>query len=258
MAAGAEDGEAQNMAMAERFLRRIRDETGSADVGGADSEDDHQQQAGGVVTGMSRARASAAGGKDMGRTMQSCEQSSSASTASSNQQQELEHDSASEATPPQEEQDPAVEDGRPAQRHRRADLYFSCGGEDGNYIDVSICSSSARSYMEYNTASTPLAAAGIREQAKRQQYRAHYPVLVAEGKVLPFIIEATGRLGQVAEATLQGICTYFKVGSRESKELINSLKARIGGIVMRYNAKMVHFGAEVNNAPNVHTRASAG
>jgi hypothetical protein len=104
--------------------------------------------------------------------------------------------------------------------------------QDYWFIDVAICSPSCASYRSQNNSHVDQGAASRRrERAKLSAYRSIAPALVAENKLVPVVIEATGALGAHANAFIHMLCG-------NQYDLRSSLIARIGAVIARYNARM--------------------
>lgn len=132
----------------------------------------------------------------------------------------------------------------------RADIGMHATSMKRTYIDVSVVNPSAVRYQRHHAAEGPQPADGadntrggfktsqallIREREKRDKYRA-----VLQGSVdddsafVPFVVEATGRLGPTATSFIRKLLDESKVYMAKS-----IFVCKLGAIIARYNAMMV-------------------
>lgn len=121
-----------------------------------------------------------------------------------------------------------------------ADLQLSVPGGVTKWFDVSIVSPACDTYLRMGSHMEPLTAARSQEAEKRRHYA---PALVAMGSMeeqfVPFVLEASGRLGEAARAYLLRL---VEDASEERKRLVQDIVSfqlkRIQTVIARQNAWM--------------------
>ena len=99
------------------------------------------------------------------------------------------------------------------------------------HIDVSIVNPTAERHLAAHSDTTPLAAATVAEADKRRQYRHTLETLgLREDALVPFVVEATGRLGTAAQEFLSRLSTL--PGRRPSPEVEPTLKFMLMSIAV--------------------------
>jgi hypothetical protein len=135
-----------------------------------------------------------------------------------------------------------------------ADLQLSVPGGVTKWFDVSIVSPACNTYLLMGSNVEPLTAARSQEAEKRRKYA---PVIAAmestEEQFIPFVLEASGRLGEAAKAFLLRLVN--DVGEdrkRQVQDIISFQMRRIQTVIARQNACMT---ARCQMVPLVVTEA---
>lgn len=114
---------------------------------------------------------------------------------------------------------------------RRGDIKMVLGNRI-RIIDVAICDPSAACYRDHGSIREDLAAAKQKEQQKEAKY-AHIPELLNTDTLVPFVVEATGRIGPKAWAFLEQLTTPANTAA------LTSFVIQVGAIVNRFNGRQV-------------------
>ncbi len=98
------------------------------------------------------------------------------------------------------------------------------------HLDVSIVNPAADRHLAAQSATSPLAAAGVGETVKRVQYRHTLDTLgLREDVLVPFVVEATGRLGPAAQAFLDRLDAL--PGRRGQVDMASTVRFMVRSIV---------------------------
>jgi hypothetical protein len=115
----------------------------------------------------------------------------------------------------------------------RADIKFSLlPGTDPYYVDVTVADPSAPSYRDlYNSSAVEGGTAEGRERQKWGKYVHVIPEICRQENFIPFAVEATGRLGALAD----GLLTMINPIAEDSlkRSMINTINC----LIMKWNAR---------------------
>jgi hypothetical protein len=114
---------------------------------------------------------------------------------------------------------------------RRGDIKVILGNRI-RVIDVAICDPSAACYRDYGSIREDGAAAKQKERQKEAKY-ADIPDLLNTDAFVPFVVEATGRIGPKAFAFLEQL-----MGPNNTADL-TSFTIQVGAVVNRFNGRQV-------------------
>ena len=126
----------------------------------------------------------------------------------------------------------------------RPDIQFNIGNTV-QYIDVMVTDPAAESHRHLNTHTDPDVTASAGEQMKRASYARRLPSLAKESLV-PFVVEATGRLGPAATLFLK------QVSGGHHDSAITTLTCQIGALVTRYNSQAIGALSKLVSVNNLH------
>ena len=117
-----------------------------------------------------------------------------------------------------------------------ADIALQTGG-GLRLFDVAIPNPAANSALARQSDTTVLAAARVAEVEKRAHYRAALAHRgLADTAFIPFVVEATGRLGSAAETFLDQVITYPDLQAEDAIGTVRFSIARLQTLIARGNA----------------------
>lgn len=123
--------------------------------------------------------------------------------------------------------------------YRRPDIKVRTGATGQLLFDVGIMAPNSSKALDNGSPDTPDTAASLAETQKRQEYA---PLLhdrdLAPSSFIPFIVEATGRIGPAGKRFLSDISLYPGIRAGTNlKTLISYYRKRIHGHILNGNAK---------------------
>ncbi len=109
------------------------------------------------------------------------------------------------------------------------------------FIDVCVATPTAVPYLEAGSAESPGIACKLRSADKTRQWKRSMTDLATVRSFVPFVVEATGRLGTQARRFLEGLRTPTSTPA-DSEHIIQSrshFKRELQTIIAKWNARMV-------------------